>query len=126
MLSSTSFLGDLDDMAIKSTCGLCASGCGVLVHSTGGRVTRVTGDPDSPVNQGTLCVKGLASLEYLYHPDRLKHPLRRVGERGAGKWRQISWDEALDEIAAKLKPDQNKYYQLEAKAVALNKSRFQH
>ncbi len=86
-------------MVVKSTCGLCSSGCGVLVHSVGGRVIKVTGDPDSPVSQGTLCVKGLASLEYLYHPDRLKHPLKRVGERGAGKWRQVSWDEALGVIA---------------------------
>lgn len=87
---------------VRSTCGLCYSGCGVLVHLSGGKVTKVEGDPDSPVNRGTLCAKGLASLEYLYHPDRLKRPLRRVGERGEGKWRQVSWDEALEAVAGEL------------------------
>jgi len=89
-------------VVVRSTCGLCYSGCGVLVSLTSGKVTKVEGDPDSPVNKGTLCAKGLASLEYLYHPDRLKHPLRRVGERGEGKWRQISWDEALNVVADEL------------------------
>lgn len=84
---------------VKSTCDLCSQNCGVLVHMEGGKTVRVEGDPDSPINKGKLCVKGLASLEYLYHPDRLKHPLRRAGERGEGKWQQISWDEALDTIA---------------------------
>ncbi len=102
MRSSASFLGDHDEMIVKSTCGLCYSGCGILVHTTDGQVTKVTGDPDSPVNRGTLCAKGRASLEYLYHPDRLKRPLRRVGERGAGEWRPVSWDEALDAVADEL------------------------
>ncbi len=87
---------------VKSTCGLCQNGCGVLVHLTNGRVIKVDGDPDSPVNKGKLCAKGLASLEYLYHPDRLKYPLRRIGERGKDKWQQISWDEALSIIANEL------------------------
>lgn len=87
---------------VKSTCGLCQNGCGVLVHLKNGRVTKVDGDPDSPVNRGKLCAKGLASLEYLYHPDRLKYPLRRMGERGKDKWQQISWDEALSIISNEL------------------------
>ncbi|GAI52644.1 unnamed protein product, partial [marine sediment metagenome] len=87
---------------IKSTCGLCQIGCGVLAHIKGGEVTKVEGDPDNPLNKGVLCAKGLASLEYLYHHDRLKHPLRRAGERGDGKWQQVSWDEALDAVANQL------------------------
>jgi len=87
---------------LKSTCGLCQNGCGVLVHVTNGRVIKVDGDPDSPVNKGKLCAKGLASLEYLYHPDRLTYPLRRMGERGKDKWQQISWDEALRIISNEL------------------------
>ena len=87
---------------VKSTCGLCQNGCGVLVHITNGRVTKVDGDPDSPVNRGKLCAKGLASLDYLYHPDRLKYCLKRMGERGKGKWQQISWDEALSIISDEL------------------------
>jgi len=61
---------------------------------------KVTGDPGCDTNKGKLCIKGLASLEYLNHPDRLKNPLRRIGKRGEGRWQQISWDQALDEIAS--------------------------
>lgn len=92
----------IDDGAVRSTCGLCYGGCGVLIHLKDGKVVKVEGDPDSPINKGQLCVKGLASLEYLYHPERLKYPLLRVGERGKGKWQQLTWDEALDTVANEL------------------------
>ncbi|MFX0091203.1 MAG: molybdopterin-dependent oxidoreductase [Candidatus Hodarchaeota archaeon] len=91
-----------ENQIVKSTCGLCFSGCGVLVHITDGKVIKVKGDPDSPVNNGVLCSKGLATLEYLYHPDRLRHPLKRIGKRGRGEWQHISWDEALDRVADEL------------------------
>jgi anaerobic selenocysteine-containing dehydrogenase len=94
---------------VRSTCGICQIGCGILAHVDGGRVVRVEGDPDSPLNKGTLCPKGLASLEYLYHPDRLQHPLKRLGERGEGKWASISWDEALDTVAGELAKAKEKY-----------------
>ena len=90
------------DKLVRSTCGLCAVGCGLLVHIKGGKVIKVEGDSDNPLNKGVLCAKGLASLEYLYHPDRLKHPLRRTGERGGGKWHRVSWDKALDVVATHL------------------------
>lgn len=92
----------IPDRVVKSTCGICQIGCGVLVHVSNGRVVRVEGDPDNPLNKGELCPKGMASVEYLYHPDRLLHPLKRIGERGEGKWLPISWDEALDTVAGKL------------------------
>jgi anaerobic selenocysteine-containing dehydrogenase len=94
---------------LRSTCGICQIGCGVLVHVDNGRVIKVEGDPESPLNEGVLCPKGLASLEYLYHPDRLKRPLKRSGERGEGKWVPISWDEALDTIAGELDKARVKY-----------------
>lgn len=94
---------------VKSTCGLCYAGCGVLVHVESGKVTKIQGDPESPVNSGTLCTKGLASLEYLYHPDRLKIPLKRVRERGEGKWQEISWDEALSIIASEVTKARDNY-----------------
>jgi anaerobic selenocysteine-containing dehydrogenase len=94
---------------VRSTCCICQIGCGVLVHVDNGRVIKVEGDPACPLNEGVLCPKGLASLEYLYHPDRLKHPLKRVGERGAGQWATISWDEALDTIADKLAKAKEKH-----------------
>ncbi len=97
------------DRIVRSTCEWCNTGCGILIYLKDGKPIRVKGDPDSPVNRGALCVKGMASLEYLYHPDRLKYPFKRVGERGKGKWQQISWDEALDKIASELTRTKEKY-----------------
>jgi anaerobic selenocysteine-containing dehydrogenase len=68
----------------------------------GDKVVKITGDPDSPLNRGKICPKGLASIEHLYHPDRLKYPLKRMGKRGEGAWKRISWDEALDTIVEKI------------------------
>lgn len=93
--------GGYDEM-IKSHCRMCHGGCGVYVYMKAGRVAKIAGDPDCPINHGTLCSKGIASTELVYHPDRLTHPVRRVGPKGSGKWERISWDEALDTIAAKM------------------------
>jgi len=87
---------------IKSTCGGCQVGCGIWVNVENGQVTKIEGDPESPLNKGILCPKGLASLEYLYHPDRLRKPLMRQGKRGEGKWQSIDWDKALDIVAKEL------------------------
>ena len=82
---------------------MCHGACGVWVHVENGRVTKITGDRASPLSGGYVCSKGRASVEYLYHPDRLRYPLKRAGARGENKWEQISWDEALDTIAARLR-----------------------
>ncbi len=87
---------------VKSVCGLCTGSCGVLVTLEDGKAVRIKGDPESPLNRGSLCRIGLASLEYLYHPDRLKYPLKRTGQRGEGKWQQVSWDEATSVAAEAL------------------------
>ena len=87
---------------LKSVCRSCHGGCGTLLHVEGDRLVKVTGDPDSPFNKGRLCPIGNATLELVYHPDRLKRPLRRQGPRGSGEWQRITWDEALDEIAERL------------------------
>jgi anaerobic selenocysteine-containing dehydrogenase len=71
----------------------------VLVHMDGDKITRVTGDPDSPTSRGFICPKGVAAPEVLYHPDRLKFPLRRRGARGENRWERISWDEAIADMA---------------------------
>jgi anaerobic selenocysteine-containing dehydrogenase len=91
-----------DETLLKSACRVCHGGCGVLVYIKDGRVVKLQGDPASPLNQGRMCPKGLASIEMLYHPDRLQHPLKRTGKRGGGQWERISWDEALDTIASKV------------------------
>ena len=88
---------------IKSVCGFCYAGCGIRIHVENGKPVKIEGDPESPVNKGLLCEKALASLEYLYHPDRLRYPLKREGNRGDGKWQRISWDEALGIISKRLK-----------------------
>ncbi|GAI48671.1 unnamed protein product, partial [marine sediment metagenome] len=74
-----------------------------------GKVIRVEGDPDFSFTRGKLCKRGFAAVERLYHPNRLKYPLKRVGKRGEGKWQRISWDEALDTIAEKLNSAKEKY-----------------
>jgi len=90
------------DAVVKSHCRMCHGGCGVLVYTKGGKVAKIAGDPDCPINHGTLCSKGLASTQLAYHPDRLTYPVRRIGPKGSGKWERISWDEALDTIAGRM------------------------
>jgi len=74
----------------------------MLVTVENGVATRVQGDPSMPFTDGTLCTKVAHYLERTYSPDRLRHPMKRAGRKGAGEFRRISWDEALDEIAARL------------------------
>lgn len=84
-------------------CRNCHGGCGTLVRVVDGVVKEVVGDPANPINQGKLCSKaGVASVEQLYHPGRLDHPLIRTGGRGEGKWRRATWDEALAQVAQKM------------------------
>jgi anaerobic selenocysteine-containing dehydrogenase len=90
------------DAVTHSHCRMCHGGCGVLVYTKNGKVEKIAGDPESPIGHGTLCSKGLASAQLAYHPDRLLHPVKRVGPKGSGKWERISWDEALDTIAGKM------------------------
>ena len=87
---------------VRSCCRMDHGGCGILIHLKDGKPVRIEGDPDCPINRGTLCSKGLAGLHKLYSPRRLKYPLLRDGERGEGKWKRISWDEALDLIATRM------------------------
>jgi len=98
-----------DEGTYKSACRMCHGGCGVLVHVKDGAVVKIEGDPESPLNKGKLCVKGLSSIEHLYNPDRLKYPLKRTGRRGEGKWERISWTEALNTIAARIKEIKRDY-----------------
>jgi len=86
----------------KSACRMCHGGCGVLVHVVDGAIREVTGDRASPLNKGLLCPKARAGPELVYHPDRLTHPMKRIGARGDGQWARISWDEAYDIIAVRL------------------------
>jgi anaerobic selenocysteine-containing dehydrogenase len=88
---------------------MCHGSCRILVYVNNGKAIKVEGDPEGPINKGTLCAKGLSSLDLLYHPDRIKYPLKRVGKRGEGKWERISWEEAYRIIVAQLKSITEKY-----------------
>lgn len=74
-------------------------GCSLLVGVRDGEIVQVKGDPEGYLNRGYTCYKGIVSADRLNHPDRLRHPLKRAGKRGEGKWQRISWEEALDETA---------------------------
>jgi anaerobic selenocysteine-containing dehydrogenase len=89
---------------VPSACFSCNTNCEVLVlvDEASGRILKVEGDPASPVTKGVLCAKGLAARDLLDNPGRLRTPLKRVGERGQGQWKPISWDEALSLVAEKL------------------------
>src|ERR1041385_8078160 len=81
----------------------CPDTCAMLVTVENGVATKIQGDPSMPFTDGTLCTKVAHYLERTYSPDRLTHPLRRIGKKGKGEFRRIGWDEALDEIAQRLK-----------------------
>ncbi|HWI54881.1 MAG TPA: molybdopterin-dependent oxidoreductase, partial [Desulfobacteria bacterium] len=87
---------------IKTSCRMCHGVCQVLVHMEGDKVVKVSGNPDSPTSAGYICAKAIAAPQLLYHPDRLKYPMRRKGGRGENRWQRITWEEALDEITQKL------------------------
>ena len=90
----------------KANCIWCKGECGVLAYVKDGRLVKLEEDPDFPKKVWPPtkgCVRFKAAAEYFYHPHRLNFPLKRVGQKGEGKWQQISWVQALDEIANRLK-----------------------
>ncbi|MGD9074323.1 MAG: molybdopterin-dependent oxidoreductase [Desulfobacteraceae bacterium] len=76
----------------------CHGGCGVFMHIKDGKLIKMEGNPDHPYNNGRLCPRALAITEFIYHPDRLRSPLKRIGKRGENKWEKISWEEAYELI----------------------------
>jgi anaerobic selenocysteine-containing dehydrogenase len=90
---------------IPTTCFNCESACGLLayVDQDTGRVRRFEGNPAHPGSRGRNCAKGPATINQMYDPERILHPLRRVGARGGGGWEQVSWDEALDDISGRIR-----------------------
>jgi anaerobic selenocysteine-containing dehydrogenase len=86
-----------------SVCRQCPAGCGIVVRVSEGRAKKIEGNPLHPVNRGKLCARGQAGLQALYHPERLGRPLKLDGPRGSGKFREISWEEALSLLMAGLK-----------------------
>jgi anaerobic selenocysteine-containing dehydrogenase len=95
---------------VKTHCArLDHGGCSLIVGVKDNRIVKVKGDPQGFLNKGYTCVKGTVSHERLMHPDRLKSPLKRIGGRGEGRWKTISWDEAINEICENFNRIKNTY-----------------
>jgi len=100
---------------IASTCAGCRAGCGIVGYVQDGQLMKISGNPAHPVNNGTLCLVGQAGLYTAYDPERTLKPLVRVGKRGQGQWKEVSWDEAAAEVAGKLKALQKRGIVLETR-----------
>jgi len=87
---------------VPSVCMQCPAACGILVRRVQGVPVQIKGNPAYPTNAGGLCPKGVAGLQVLYDPDRIKGPLRRTAARGTGAWAEISWDEAIRTVVQRL------------------------
>lgn len=132
--SSLAMLGFLPDEALaevrnfklerttetRNTCPYCSVGCGLLMYSLGdqaknakGTIIHIEGDPDHPVNRGTLCPKGAALLDFVHSPNRLKYP--EVREAGSKEWKRISWEDAFTRIAKLMKADRDKNFEAKNK-----------
>ena len=99
----------------RNTCPYCSVGCGILMYSLGDKsknahteIIHIEGDPDHPVNRGTLCPKGAGLLDFVHSPNRLQYPEYRAP--GSKEWTRISWDEAFDRIAKLMKDDRDKHF----------------
>ena len=96
----------------RNTCPYCSVACGVIMYSLGDRaknahssIYHIEGDPDHPVNRGTLCPKGAALIDFIHSPSRLTRPQYRAP--GGSEWQSITWDDALDKIAKLMKADRD-------------------
>lgn len=97
------------DGFVHSMCEMCVWRCGLIAKIKEGRVVKLDGNPEHPHSRGNLCPRGQSGLMNTYDPDRVLTPLIRVGKRGEGKFRQASWEEALDLTASKMLEIKNKY-----------------
>ena len=96
----------------RNTCPYCSVGCGIIMYSLGDKaknvvadIIHIEGDPDHPVNRGTLCPKGAGLLDFVHSPNRLKYP--EVREAGSTEWKRVSWDDAMSRIAKLMKADRD-------------------
>ena len=88
--------GSVERVMHKTACHGCTNCCPVRVYTEDGRVVKIEGDPDGPLNKGGVCLKCLSQIQTVYSPRHVLHPMKRVGERGENRWEAISWEEAVD------------------------------
>jgi formate dehydrogenase major subunit len=111
----------------RNTCPYCSVGCGIIMHALGDRaknarseIVHIEGDPDHPVNRGTLCPKGASLLDFVRSPSRLRHP--EIRRPGSDRFERIGWDEALGRIARFIKDDRDRNFTTKnAKGVTVNR-----
>jgi formate dehydrogenase major subunit len=111
----------------RSTCPYCSVSCGMIMYSLGDKsknvkssIIHVEGDPDHPVNRGTLCPKGAGVVDMIQSPNRVKFP--QVREAGTNEWKRISWDEALTRVAKHMKADRDaNFVKANDKGVTVNR-----
>ena len=94
---------------VVTICPFCSVCCQVIAYVRDGKLVSTEGDPDHPITQGHLCLKAFANVQKINSPDRVKYPMLRVGERGEGKFKRISWDEAMDWMVDKIHTIQEQY-----------------
>jgi len=99
----------MEERIVTTVCGICDANCGVKLRVKEGMVIKVEGMKEHPGSRGGLCPKGAAALDIAYAPDRLRYPLKRIGERGEHKWTRIPWEEALDLAATKFTEIKDRY-----------------
>ena len=99
--------GDIE--TTYNVCDICPWRCGVVVHSVNGVVRKIDGNPADPKSRGMLCARGQGGPSFMYDPDRLQSPMIRTGDRGSGKFKEVSWEEALDYVAAALLQVKDQY-----------------
>jgi anaerobic selenocysteine-containing dehydrogenase len=92
--------------ALRKTgvCLNCSTVCGIVGHVIDGKLVKISGNPEDPNNGKSLCAKGQSGPTINTYPERILHPLRRAGKRGEGLWKRISWDEAYEEMASRIRP----------------------
>jgi thiosulfate reductase / polysulfide reductase chain A len=93
---------------IPSACWQCVTRCANVGYVEDGRLVKIEPNINSIRTEGTLCAKGQAAVNQTNDPDRILHPMKRVGKRGEGKWKRISWDEALNEVAGRMKMNRDR------------------
>jgi formate dehydrogenase major subunit len=102
-----------------TVCPYCSVGCSILIHTLDGKVVNVEGDPDSPINEGSLCPKGASLFQMVNNETRLTKPLYRAP--GALEWKEVEWEWALDQIARKVKDTRDKTFKSMAKSTVKEK-----
>ena len=114
----------------RSTCPYCSVSCGLIMYTLGDKaknvkstIIHIEGDPDHPVNRGTLCPKGAGVMDMIQSKDRVKVP--QVREAGSNEWKQVSWDEALTRVAKHMKADRDanlvKTVEKDGKSITVNR-----